>query len=89
MTGGAHLSEREEKGEVTGSGERGVGPRADSSSGPNGSPGPFNYFLFFLFLFFISFITFSFVLQIHSNQFLKFSKIHLNILRQLETCFHN
>jgi hypothetical protein len=80
MTGGAHLSEREEKEEVTGSGERGVGPQADYSSGPNGSPGPFNYF--FLFLFSISFITFSFVLQIDSNQFLKFSKIHLNILRQ-------
>jgi hypothetical protein len=49
MTGGAHLSEREEKGEVISSGERGVGPQADSSSGPNGSPGPFNYFLFFSF----------------------------------------
>jgi hypothetical protein len=42
----------------------------------------FLFILFILFRFLISFIDFAKMLQINSNQFVKFSRIQLNILRQ-------
>jgi hypothetical protein len=59
---------------------------AASFAGPKGFREPFYIFFFFsplfLFLFSISFISFSNLVQIDSNQFVSFSKIQLNTVRQ-------
>jgi hypothetical protein len=59
---------------------RGIaGPRAPFSVGPKGLPRPL--FLFsFLFCFLISFVSFAKMLQIDSNQFVKFPRIQHNNL---------
>jgi hypothetical protein len=55
-------------------------------------PRPFSIFLFsslFLFCFLISFVTFANMLQINSNHFHKFCKIHSKVSNQHQTCFQN
>jgi hypothetical protein len=80
-----HVSERARR-QDTLSGFSLAGPWASSGAGPIWSP-PRPVFLFFV-LFFsfscftISLITFAIKLQMNSNQLLKFSKIHSNILCQ-------
>jgi hypothetical protein len=63
-----------------------VGRGLVSVLGRNVSPGPFSYFsllCFFSFsIFLISFIDFAKMLQINSNRFQKFCKIHSKVLNQ-------
>jgi hypothetical protein len=59
--------------------------------GQMGSPGPFYifFFLFFFsyFLFSISFIDFAKLLQINSNHFQKFCKIHRKVFKPISNMF--
>jgi hypothetical protein len=70
-----------------------TGPRAALTSGPKCSPrGPSLFFLFsslFFFCFLISFVTFANMLEINSNHFHKFCKIHSKVSNQHQTCFQN
>jgi hypothetical protein len=63
-----------------------AGLRAACGTRPDSPPWPlflyFSSFLLFLFCFLIPFITFAFVTQMTSNQFVKFSKIPINIPEQ-------
>jgi hypothetical protein len=66
-------------------GKRVDGPRAGFCSGPIRFPLAFFYFFvlfFFFFCFLISFVTFANMLQINSNHFHKFCKIHNKVLNQ-------
>jgi hypothetical protein len=74
---------REKEGTCTGSGESGWAVGCLSCWAERDAPRPFSiFFSFSAFLFSDYFITFSFVLQIDSNQFLKFAKIQSNNLGQ-------
>jgi hypothetical protein len=84
LTSGPHLSVRGRE-ERRYRFERGfLGRRPDLEMGQKVAPRPFSYFFDSLFVFFFLdyFITFSFLLQIDSNQFLKFAKIRSNNLGQ-------
>jgi hypothetical protein len=86
MIGGSHCQCEREKGEGTGSVAGRMGRRLLLLLGRRGSSGSISSFFcvlsFSLFCFSISFISFSNLVQIDSNQFVFFSKIQLNILRQ-------
>jgi hypothetical protein len=85
---GHPVSKRREGGGVPIRGRGGVGPWAGSGGRPDSVQRPLSPFffvlLFFCFSFLISylFITFAKMHQIHSNQFLNFSKNQHNVLKQ-------
>jgi hypothetical protein len=90
-TGGSHRAGREREGSGAGLARLGwvtgryLGPGLAQVAEASSSPFflfCFPFLLFSDFLFSISLITFAFVTQMTSNQFVKFSKIQLNILRQ-------
>jgi hypothetical protein len=78
LTGGSHLSAREEREGGTGSGSVESGPWARSGAGLDHFPGALFYFYFLCSfsnsVFIISFIHISNLIQTRSNQFVKFSK---------------
>jgi hypothetical protein len=101
MTGGSHLSARNEK-EKERRAER--GERAEVCFGADRAgwvPGTAqvgllafsSYFFcaisFLIFCFLISFLDFAKLLQMNSNHFQKFCKIQDKVLNQQQTCFQN
>jgi hypothetical protein len=91
LTGGPHLSVSNERRRDTLLGLHVAGPRAELGIGLNGSPSAFSsFFISFHFsfcIFPISFILLANLIQLKSNHFQKFCKIHSNVLNQYETCF--
>jgi hypothetical protein len=87
LTGGVQCQRARERTEGTGSGRGVVGPWAHSGRGLERLPGSISQFLLFssfsFYLFFpISFIDFAKMLQITSNHFQRFCKIHCKVLNQ-------
>jgi hypothetical protein len=85
MTCGPRVSVRRGRGGGTDLVREACWTWAASWPGPVSLPAAFSYFLFFLFSFFcfiFSFISFAIFIQIKSNHFQKFCKIHIKVLNQ-------